>query len=495
MNSWDEGLDISALLHDAADLAAAMLHDASTGAVTRPLPPQLLSAFRRAPAPAGGRPASEILAAVRDEIAPYPMGNGHPRFMAWVNSPPHPVGVAAALLAAALNPSVAGGRHAAVHVEHAVVRWFLDLAGWGSSPGGGDGYGLFVSGGSAATTTALASARHRAYARAGWNDRENGVGGAPQPVVFATAEAHSCMTKAVELLGIGSANVVTVAVGLGHRMCPGDLAAQIGAARAAGRVPVAVVASAGTVNTGAIDPLAEIAGICREHGIWLHVDGAYGAPAVLLLDELDSVRTGLSLADSIALDPHKWLYAPVDAGLLLFRDGDAPRSMFSLVPSYLAAGHNDDEPPWFAEYGSEQTRPFRALKLWMQLQYLGLDGYRELISRDLAAARALRSALEQADDFDVLAHGLSVVCFRQHPRSLNDDGLDRHNRAIAERLQRDGRAFLAATTVDGVTALRACIVDPRTGPEDIAAVLDAVRDAARPIAGAPGRRRGPRPDR
>ena len=174
------------------------------------------------------------------------------------------------------------------------------------------------------------------------------------------------------------------------------------------RLPVAVVASVGTVNTGAIDPLAEIADVCSDHHVWLHVDGAYGAPAALLLDRFADVRAGLTRADSIALDPHKWLYTPVDAGLVLFRDGDSARSTFSLVPSYLAVDHTDDEPPWLAEFGSEQTRPFRALKLWMQLQYLGLDGYRDLISHDLATAETLRAAVAIADDFDLLAHGLSA---------------------------------------------------------------------------------------
>jgi aromatic-L-amino-acid/L-tryptophan decarboxylase len=480
MTGWDGDIDVARLLQEAAGLAAAIVDGAAAGSVTRPLPADLLDALRAESAPVTGRPIAEVLARVRDDVAPYPMGNGHPRFVAWVNSPPHPVGVAGALLAAASNPSVAGGRHAAVHVEHAVVRWFLDLLGWHASSAGGEAFGLFVSGGSAATTTALAAARHCAYGRAGWDDRENGLTNAPEPVVFATVEAHSCLTKAVELLGIGSGQIERIACDAEYRMDPRDITAKLRAAAAAGRVPVAVVASVGTVNTGAIDPLDEIADICRDHGVWLHVDGAYGGPAVLLLGRFTSDRAALARADSVALDPHKWLYTPVDAGLVLFRDGDTARSTFSLVPSYLAVDHADDEPPWFAEYGSEQTRPFRALKLWMQLQYLGLDGYRNLISRDLDTANALRAAVGQAPDFELLASGLSVVCFRHRPAGLGEQDLNTHNRNLAERLQRDGRAFLAATTVDGRAALRACIVDPRTDPSDVDAVLTAIQDLADP---------------
>lgn len=470
---WSPDLDVADLMERAARLAAQILQDSSAGAVTRTIPAADLHALGTAPAPATGRDVAAILDAVATTIAPYPMGNGHPRFMAWVNPPPHPVGVAGALLAAALNPSVAGGWHAAVHVEHAVARWFLELLGWQS-----DGYGLFVSGGSAATTTALAAARHRAFTTAGHDDRARGLAAGPVPVVFATAEAHSCATKAVELLGIGSHNIVRIATDSRHRMDPADLQRQLVAAVAAGRLPVAVVASAGTVNTGVIDPIAEIAAICRAHGVWLHVDGAYGGPPALLLDRFADVRDALAGADSMALDPHKWLYVPAGAGMILFRDADAARSTFSLVPAYLEVSHSADEPPWFAEYGSEQTRSFRALKLWMTLQYLGFDGYRELITRDLETAEVMRRAIDRADDLELLPGELSVVCFRHLPPGLSGERLDEHNRRLSDRLQRGGEAFLAPTVVDGVTALRACIVDPRTDADDVTAVLDAVRRAA-----------------
>jgi aromatic-L-amino-acid decarboxylase len=471
--SWSPA-QLRGLARDTAELMAVLLVPDEDGPVTRRPPRELLDRWAAERWPDAGVPAEQVLAEFAATIAPYPFGNAHPRFAAWVNSPPHPLGVAASALAAAMNPSVAGGNHAAVHLERQVVRWFADLLGWS-----GGHAGQLVSGGSAATLTALAAARRRAMTRAGLDDRRDGLAAAAgEPVVYATAEAHSCATKAVEVLGIGSAHITLVATDGDRAMDPGDLRRRLAADRAAGKLPIAVVASAGTVNTGAVDPLPEIAAACAEHDVWLHVDGAYGAPAVLLLDAWEPVRAGLARADSIALDPHKWLYAPVDAGLVLFRDEAIARDTFSLVPPYLRTGGDADEPVWFSEYGLEQTRPFRALKVWMQLRHLGRDGYRRLIARDIAVADALRDELGRAADFEVLGHGLSVVCFRHLGPARDEAGLDAHNEALLHALQAAGRAFLAGTRVDGRLALRACIVNPATTTADTRAIIAEIRRCA-----------------
>ncbi len=416
-----------------------------------------------------GVPVDTVLAEFAERIAPYPFGNGHPRFAAWVNSPPHPVGVFAEALAAAMNPSVAGGNHAAVHLEHDLVRRFADLAGF---PAAGS-TGLLVSGGSMATLTALAVARHRAAGRAGIDVRAQGLQGHDRRFVFYLGEeGHGSARKAAELLGIGSANIRVIPSDEHHRMRPDLLRERLAADTADGCVPVAVMASAGTVNTGAVDPIAELARVCAERDVWLHVDGSYGGAAVLLLDEHAPTRRALSIVDSLALDPHKWLYVPVDAGLVLLRDGAAARDAFSLVPPYL---RTDDDPAgaggpvWFSEFGFDQTRPFRALKVWAQLRHLGLDGYRELIARDIAVADRMAAAVAAAPELELLAHGLSVVCFRCAPA---DDEL---NRRVLTKLQLGGRAFLAGTTVNGVFALRACVVNPRMGGGDAEAIVDEVR--------------------
>ncbi|MEU7874067.1 pyridoxal-dependent decarboxylase [Dactylosporangium sp. NPDC049140] len=477
--------------HQVVDLVVEHLTGLRDEPVFRPVPRTVVRGFETEAVPQDGAPVDAVLGEFAARVEPWPFGNGHPRFYGWVNPPPHPLGVFAELLAAAMNPSVAGGNHAAVHVERQVVRWFAELAGLP-----GTAHGLLVSGGSAATLTGLAVARHRAALRAGRPVREDGVqAGAGGPaaarfVVYQGAEGHGSARKAAELLGIGSGNVRVVGSDDGHRIRVPALRDAIAADVRAGHVPVAVLASAGTVNTGAVDDLAAIADVCAGFGVWLHVDAAYGGPAVLLLPRFAAVRAALGRADSVALDPHKWLYAPVDAGLVLFRDGAPARDAFSLVPPYL---RTDDDPAgvggpvWFSEYGFEQTRPFRALKVWMLLKHLGVRGYRELIEHDLAVADRIAAAVAAAPELQLLARGLSVVCFRcRPPGGPGGEELDELNRRVLRAVQLGGGAFLAGTTVDGVFALRACVVNPRATAGDADALVAQVR-AGLAADGAPDR--------
>jgi aromatic-L-amino-acid decarboxylase len=406
------------------------------------------------------------------QIAPYPMGNGHPAFSAWVNSPPAVIGVFAEALAAAMNSSAAGGDHAAVYLERQVIRWLAGLAGLPRGAGG-----LLVSGASMATVIALAVARHQALAGAGIDVRTEGMQSVHgrRARLYATAEAHGCVRKAAELLGLGSASITEIPADSDFTMIPSALAETLARDQAAGDLPVAVVASAGTVNTGAIDPLAEIAEVCAEARVWLHVDGAYGGPAVLLLDEFAEFRQALGKADSVAIDPHKWMYVPIDSGVLLLADPELARGAFSLVPPYLRTEAAD---PWFSEYGIEQTRPFRALKLWMAIEYFGLAGYRELISHDLRLAAHLRSEVEASDELELLAGGLSISCFRYRPPGWDGEPgqLDELNRRVLRAVQLGGRAFVAGTTVRDLAAIRSCIVNPAASEADVDLLLREVRE-------------------
>jgi aromatic-L-amino-acid decarboxylase len=449
----------------AIDLIAEHLTDLPGGAVFRPVPPDLATALTGAPAPSTGSAADAILDEVAREVMAYPFGNGHPRFAAWVNSPPAPIGIVAAALAAAMNPSVAGGNHAAVYIEHAVLRWMTALLGYPPESGG-----LMVSGTSAAAITALAAARYAACQKRGWDVRTTGVQDLPaRLLVYATTEGHSCHQKAVELLGLGSANLRHVPHDSTLAMQPDALDAMLTQDLAAGHVPVAVVANAGTVNTGLIDPLDRVADICARHGVWMHVDGAYGAPAVLLAD---SRLAPLARADSVAVDAHKWLYVPVDASFVLVRDPTVMRNTFSLVPPYLRTDgdqHGVHGPPWFSEYGMEQTRPFRALKVWMTLRYFGVEGYRSLLAHDVAMARRLADCIRQTPDLELWEpQGLSIVCFRR--RGSDDD----HNRRALADVQLGGEAFLSGTMLDGRFWLRACIVNPRMREADVDALFSTV---------------------
>ncbi len=369
-----------------ADLVAAHLAGDADGPPFRPVPPSLVDEAFTGPLPPGGTPVDTILDDFAADVAPYPFGNGHARFFGWVNSPPAVVGVFAEALAAAMNPSVAGGNHAAVYVEHQVIAWFRELLGFPDAAAG-----LLVSGGSVASLTALAVARQRAAAAAGVDVRARGVGAIGPLAVYATSEAHGCIRKAIELLGLGSDALHLVATDAGGRMDVVALATALDADELLGIRPMAVIASAGTVNTGAIDPLAALADLCQKRAIWLHVDGAYGAPAILS-ERRRAELEPMGRADSIAVDPHKWLGVPVEAGLVLVRDAALMRSTFSLVPPYLQTDGNEAGvagPPWFSEFGIQQTRGFRALKVWMALRHAGRDGYARLIDRNLAQADEL----------------------------------------------------------------------------------------------------------
>jgi glutamate/tyrosine decarboxylase-like PLP-dependent enzyme len=464
----------------AVDLATAHLAGLRQGPVFTPMTPderRTLMAMPLATAPVA---ADALLDEVAALILTHPMGNGHPRFFGWVNSPPAPVAILAELLAATLNPSVAGGDHAAVYTERAAVRWLAELVGFPTE----GGMGLLVSGGSMASLTALAAARHRAAREDGWDVRADGLQGRqPRFVLYLSSEGHSTLRKAAELLGLGAAAARTVPVDDDFRMDVAALRAAIAADRAAGKRPFCVIASAGTVNTGAIDSLAAVADVAAEEGLWFHVDGAYGAVGILD-PAVAGAFAGLERADSLALDPHKWLSVPVECGCVLVRDGESLRDAFSLVPPYLRT-----EPdrgfgglPWYAEYGFQQTRGFRALKLWLTLRALGRDGLRTHIAQHNRLARQLADLVDVDPEFERLAPvPLSIVCFRYRPSGWRDDDdrLDVLNKTIMEEVQTGGEAFLTQAVLNGRVALRATVLHYGTTGDDLAALLEVVRRTGR----------------
>jgi len=480
MREWtrDEILRIG---YRVVDLIADHLSTLPGEPVFHPVPPELARQFLTTPASVAPVAADEILRAFEETIEPYPFGNGHPRFWGWVNSPPAVMGVFADALAAAMNPSCAGGNHAAIYVERQVLNWFRDILGFPDSS-----MGLLVSGGSMATMTALAVARH---VKSGVDVRADGLRTSPRPFAFyMSSEAHGCARKAIELLGFGSSTIRSIPISAAYRMNVDALDAAIENDRARDVQPIAVIATAGTTNTGAIDDLEAIAEVCRQHDVWMHVDAAYGGPAILSR-EYSGPLAAVARADSIALDPHKWLFVPVEAGLVLVRDAEAMRSAFSLVPPYLRTDGSRTGvggPPWLSEYGFQQTRGFRALKVWMTMQQFGLSGLQAAIEENLALARYLADRLRSAPDFGVMAPpDLSVVCFRfLDPSSPDEEAQASLNRQLLERLQLGGEAFLTSTELGGRFVLRACIVNHRSTRDDIDRMLEAVRRIGRDLASA-----------
>jgi aromatic-L-amino-acid decarboxylase len=380
-----------------------------------------------------------------------------------------------------MNPSCAGGNHAAIYVERQVLNWFREMLGFPDTS-----MGLLVSGGSMATMTGLAVARHL---KSGVDVRANGLRGAPRPFAFyMSSQAHGCARKAIELLGFGSAAIRTIPISADYRMKVDALDAALAHDRARNVQPIAVVATAGTTNTGAIDDLEAIAAICKRHDVWMHVDAAYGGPSILT-DEYSPRLAALARADSVALDPHKWMFVPVEAGLVIVRDAGAMRSAFSLVPPYLQTDGSATGVgglPWLSEYGFQQTRGFRALKVWMTMQQFGLDGLKAAIEENIALARYLTDRLRRAPDFGLMAPtDLSVVCFRfLDPSSSDEESQASLNRRLLERLQLGGEAFLTSTELGGRFVLRACIVNHRSTREDIDRMLDAVRAIGRELVSA-----------
>ena len=420
----EELLAFRSAAHELVDDVADHLAELPSRPVWQPLPEPLRRRLLDMPLPEQPVALDELAATASREVLPHAMGNGHPAFFGWVNPPPSLAGVMTSLAAAAMNPSVVSGDHADVHLERAVVRWLAELVGFPHEPGAG----LLTSGGSAATIICLAGARSRALAAVGHDVRRDGLVGAPQLVAYVPAEAHSCVRRALELLGLGSGAISEVPL-VGGRLDERVLREAIAADRESGALPALLVGSAGTVNTGAIDPLAALAEVAAAEGLWFHVDGAYGAFGVLDPAIAERYR-GMERADSLVLDPHKWLGVPVDAGCALFRRGDEVRDAFTLIPPYLRQD-TDAEVGTFAEYGPEQTRPFRALKTWATIAARGRAGIAAQVARANALARELAGLVEREPELELAAEPeTSIVAFRAHPADCPGNRLDEVNRAL-----------------------------------------------------------------
>jgi aromatic-L-amino-acid/L-tryptophan decarboxylase len=406
---------------------------------------------RNVPETGCGQEAFDDFNTIADHIRP---GNG--RFFGYVLGSGEPVAAIADLLASALNQNLTAWRSApaAVTIERVVVSWLAQAIGC-------EGFtGSLTGGGSSANLMGLAMARET---KAAANEA-----GASSAVVYASTEAHMSISKGVALLGLGRANLRLVPTDAGFRMQTDALAAMIQQDNKAGKHPIAIVATAGTVNTGAIDPLPEIAAIARKENLWLHIDGAYGALAAIAAPEKFS---GLELADSVSLDPHKWLYQPLDCGCLLFRDPAAARRAFSDTGDYAKAMSADPVEGFaFFDESMELSRRFRALKIWVSLRYHGLAAFRSAIQRDLDHAQLLAQKIKAHSELELIAPvGLSAVCFRVRGKD---------NAKVLRRVIERGRVYLSNATIRDEFALRACFVNHRTTPADVQLIVDEALAAA-----------------
>jgi len=464
-------VDLAQSLISAASLSTRHLDSVNERPVWQPVPEPDRAWLTGQDLPDAGRSIDQLLADIERYVLPFPMGNGHPAFFGWVNSAPAAAGVTVSAVASALDPSCAGGDHAGALLERTVIRWLADLVGFPHVPGGG----LLTSGASVATIVAMVAARQRATRRLGFDVREEGLFASPPLVVYMSGEGHSCLRKAVELAGIGNRQIHLIPVDEQFRMRPTDLRETISRDIAGGLTPMAIAGSAGTVNSGAIDDLDALADIAEEFGIWFHVDGAYGALGATATHQ-HPLLAGLARADTVVLDPHKWLAVPVDCGCVLLKEPAIARDAFSLVPAYLRDDDSGDL-GWFSEYGPEQTRPFRALKVWATLANLGRQGVTALVDRTIALAQEFAGRISARNDMTLIGQSLSIVAFRYEPEGCDAAMIDRLNAALPVAIQRRGRTFITGTSLAGRPAMRVCILHPDSNESHLDLLISEIEAA------------------
>lgn len=426
---------------------------------------------------AKGRGIDRLVDELISNVLPYATGNIHPRFFGWVHGTGLATSLLAELVAATMNSNCGGRDHGAIYVEREVIDWCRHCFGFpeGSS-------GVLVTGTSQATVIALAAARTHAL---GAQSRSQGICGMPKLTTYATDGVHNAVTKALELLGIGSDSLHRIPRRANGGMDLQRLAETVARDRSQGLKPFCVVGTAGSVDLGDFDDFDALADFCTEHSLWFHIDGAFGAWARIADAPWNELARGIDRADSLAFDFHKWMYVQYDCGAVLVRDEAVHRAAFAARPAYLQAqsrGAGGGE-PWYCDYGVDLSRGFRALKVWSALRAHGLDAFARAITRNCELAALMVSCVEADHNLRLVRPvKLNVCCFSTAPAEWDGEAQDRLNATVAQHLQLRGEAVFSTTRIDGRTVLRAAIVNHRTCPADIEeSVSSAAREAARLI--------------
>jgi aromatic-L-amino-acid/L-tryptophan decarboxylase len=434
------------------------IQDRSNPVTRSESPKQIRELLGSASLPQTGAPPPQLLREASSLLFDHSLFNGHPRFWGYITSTAAPIGMLADLLAAAVNPNCGAFALSpvATEIERQALRWIAEMVSYPANCGG-----ILVSGGNMANFVCFLAARKA---------RGQQI---KTPRIYCSAETHTWIQKAVDMFGLGGDSIAWISVDSELRMKIDTLKKQIQDDLQQGITPLMVIGAAGTVGTGAVDPLPEIAAICREHDIWFHVDGAYGALAAMLPDASPDLKA-LSLADSVAVDPHKWLYVPLEAGCVLIRDSQILRETFSYHPAYYRFDdHAEEELTNFYELGPQNSRGFRALKVWLAIRQLGKEGYVRMLSDDCNLAMELFQAVQKKEELEALTCNLSITTFRYVPRDLNsgkagvEEYLNRLNFELLRRLQNSGLAYPSNAVIHGKYALRVCIVNFRTTLADV----------------------------
>lgn len=454
---WTE---ITNLSRQIVDDAVDYLSNVRERPVWQEMPDEIRSYFNR-PLPQLSAAIGEVYREVSEKVMPYPMGNIHPRFWSWYMGASNFTGALGDFLAAVQGSNLGGGNHAAALMDQQVVNWCKEMLDFPPSASG-----TLVSGGSMANIIGLTIARN---VNAGIDVREHGVAAIVKPLSFyGSDQLHSCHRKAMEVLGLGNNALRRIATDSELRIDLVALRAAIAQDRAAGLQPACVIGTAGTVNTGAFDDLQGLAKLAAEEKLWFHVDGCIGALAAIAPENKWRVA-GIERADSVALDPHKWLHAPFEVGCALVRDAGAHRAAFAVTPEYLEmTSRGIASASWLHEYGLQTSRGFRALKVWMSLKEHGIQKFGRLIDQNIRQAHYLTSLIEAEPLLELVSDtNINIVCFRYRPKEVTSLRLKALNTEIMLRLQEEGIAALSDTTIHGEHCLRVAINNHRTRQDDL----------------------------
>lgn len=476
-HEWDAVRDLG---HRMIDDMIGFLEHLRERPVWQPVPAEAKAAMR-VPLPHEPQGAEATYQDFLEHVLPYPIGNIHPRFWGWVVGTGTTTGALAEFLAAVMNPNIGGAEQIGTYVETQVIDWCKEMLGYPA-----EASGILVSGASMANLVGLTVARN---VKAGIDIRQHGVQGTPQRLmVYASAEAHSCIPRAVEVLGLGRDSLRLIPVDAEFCMDTGALEAAIADDRAAGHLPICVVGTAGTVNTGSFDDLDALADICAREEMWFHVDGAFGALAAISPD-LRPLTAGMARADSLAFDVHKWMFVNYEAGVVLVRSKDAHHKTFNTMPDYLSHGDRGaaSGDMWYGEYGIQLSRGFRALKIWMSFKEHGIDKYARLIEQNVAQARYLAQRVDALPELERLAPvPLNIVCFRYVAPGMDDTALSALNEELVLRLQEGGVVMVSSTRIHGRLCIRPSATNHRSTTADFDALIDEVLRHGREIAGEMG---------
>lgn len=441
-------------------------------------PSQLQNILGSLTLPENGKPTTDLISKTTDLLFNHSLLNGHPKFLGYITSSAAPIGALADLLAASVNPNV--GAHIlspiATEIEKQTIKWLSEFIGVSSDYGG-----ILVSGGNMANFTAFLAAR---TAKAPKSVKEEGVQNTSNKLtVYCSKTTHTWIEKAAILFGLGTKSIRWIETDASNKMDTKVLETTIKKDLENNCIPLMVVGTAGDVSTGVVDNLSDISAICKKYDLWFHIDGAYGVPAAIV-PKFNYLFEGIKEADSIAIDPHKWLYSPLEAGCTLVKNPQHLIDTYSSHPEYYNFSNSEDDLAQnYYEYGLQNSRGFRALKVWLTLQQVGRSGYEELITKDIKLSEMLSDLAKKHPELEAVSQNLSITTFRYVPieHSKNNDYLNKLNEGILNELQTGGEVFLSNAIVNHQYCLRACIVNFRTSEKDIEDIIKIIIRVGRKV--------------